>query len=390
MSELNEKYWDKETWKSFVREQIIPLRISAGKLIEFWNQLHDKIHDVPFTEIEKDDALKTILLGGVTSEGEYSARSLALFYKNFFGACILQPKIVVVNLKQGIFPKVAGIVEESTFVKFVKYIHEQTDKILECAYQNSLVESAKETPAVNFDEVIKEPEKVADLIKEFYDGVLKITVNHNQLMLFIFTIRKITRRYLEAAYPELKDADKFENLRAVSGLDKYFEPDVQENEIRKDYCIWYLPESSMGGLVCKLNAIVWYSFEHEDLRNKLEFLFSKVPHSFEDWVERTKRTIGTGIFPDCRGRDDFHAFNINRGLLTTCRIHSYNVSESNISYLKLLDDLSPKIFVGYIRISFSNKNDAYYSSPREELEVQCIPDNMKSGKLSEIVKLLSA
>lgn len=75
------EYWNKETWNTFINDYIVPLKTSADTLIGYWNYLTERVDGVQFEDM--DDALKPILLGGVTSNGEYSARSLAMFYKMF-------------------------------------------------------------------------------------------------------------------------------------------------------------------------------------------------------------------------------------------------------------------------------------------------------------------
>lgn len=72
MNEID--YSDKGKWKKFVEDYIIPLRGSTDALVEYWNYLKEEIDCVPFNEIEnkKDENFKTILLGGVKENGDYS------------------------------------------------------------------------------------------------------------------------------------------------------------------------------------------------------------------------------------------------------------------------------------------------------------------------------
>jgi hypothetical protein len=85
---MNLNYADRGKWKKFVEDYVIPLRDSADALVEYWNYLKEKIDSVPFNEIEteKDENFKKILIGGVKENGDYSERSLALFYSKFFSA----------------------------------------------------------------------------------------------------------------------------------------------------------------------------------------------------------------------------------------------------------------------------------------------------------------
>ncbi|MFQ6063128.1 MAG: hypothetical protein ACE5J9_08145, partial [Methanosarcinales archaeon] len=175
MTEL--AYWNKETWQNFINDYIVPLKTSADSLIEYWNYLKERVDGARFEDM--DDALKTILLGGVTSNGEYSARSLAKFYKMFFGA-FSDVQVLIIAQKERVTPDVVGKVEESIFIKFVKSVSDNTGRILEFAYQNDLIDSPEVSiPEVRFDDLLGSPEKVVELIKAFYDNAIKITVNYN-------------------------------------------------------------------------------------------------------------------------------------------------------------------------------------------------------------------
>ncbi len=60
-----------------------------------------------------------ILLGGVKEDGDYSERSLALFYHKFFGARISNLQEYLISQKGGVTSQVTAIVEESEFMRFV-------------------------------------------------------------------------------------------------------------------------------------------------------------------------------------------------------------------------------------------------------------------------------
>ncbi|MFQ6119736.1 MAG: hypothetical protein ACE5KE_07600 [Methanosarcinales archaeon] len=49
----------------------VPLNNSASILVDYWNYLHRRVNGMQVDDM--NDALKTILLGGVTSNGEYYA-----------------------------------------------------------------------------------------------------------------------------------------------------------------------------------------------------------------------------------------------------------------------------------------------------------------------------
>jgi len=379
MNEID--YSDKGKWKKFVEDYIIPLRGSTDALVEYWNYLKEEIDCVPFNEIEnkKDENFKTILLGGVKENGDYSERSLALFYHKFFGARLSNLQEYLISQREGVTSQVTGAVEESEFMKFVKNISEKTKAIVESASQNGLIDAIDlETSKIDFDEFIKEPEKVAELIKDFYNNALKITVNYNPYTLFLWTIRKITRRYLETAYPELREEEKFEALKSFVGLEKYFEPEIEEKtendkKVKRDYTIWHLPENSFGGRVCGLNEVIWEYLGKEDFRKDLDFLFERVIDLRADFMERVKKAINDCKFPEYVRISDKHKMYVPRSggsydylstyiytisgiILSSFRYSGYSTSgnynhreeECSINLLQLFDDLSPLLFAGII------------------------------------------
>ena len=236
-------YSGRSLWREFIKEYVIPLKELSEILIGYWKFLGDKINDKPVDELIEDESIKAILLGGVGEDGEYSERSLALFYKKFFGV-YTDVKAIVEHLK--LTPNAKGTIEKSMLISLAEEILKIINEIINLAQQNQILEDSCINMNVNFEELINNPEKVATIIKEFYEHILKVTINYNQKTLFLWTIRKVTRGYLVTAYPEFKDEENFEELRRTVGLERYFEPEIKEKtekdrEIKRDYTIWYLP-----------------------------------------------------------------------------------------------------------------------------------------------------
>ena len=377
-----EKFTEKEEWKKFVREYVMPLNNSTENLVRYWEYLQKRIHNEPIEEIEKDENLKTILFGGIKENGDYSDRSLALFYSKFFGARLSNLQEYLISRKEGVTPQVTGAIEESEFMKFARSISEKTNTIRKSAYENGLIDTVdSEVPEIDFDKIIKESKKVVELIKDFYDNALKITVNYNQYTLFLWTIRKITKKYFDAAYPELKDKSKFDALKNIVGLEKYFEPKIEERiendrKVKRYYTVWHLPDNSFGGIVCELNEVIWEFLGKEDFRKDLEFLFSGVVDLKKDFKEKAERTINNWKFPDYIEKGESHAskhkYTISRIIISEHSLSVYTnydhpwseyrwtgsgtvrarwLTESkkcNIPLLTLFDDISPALFLGVI------------------------------------------
>ena len=391
---MTNEYSDKNEWKKFISDYIIPLRDSADALVEYWNYLKEEIDSVPFNEIEteKDENFKRILLGGVNENGDYSERSLAFFYSTFFGARLSNLQEYLISQKERVTSQVTGAVEESEFMKFVENIKEKTNAILKSASQNVLTDAVdSETPEVDFEALLEAPEKVAELIKDFYNKTLEITVNYNQHTLFLWTIRKITRKYLETAYPELQE-EKFDAFKSIVGLEKYFEPEIEETtendkKVKRNYTIWHLPDNSFGGKVCELNDVVWAYLGNEAYRKDLAFLFENVPDLEREIVDRAKAAIGNwkrieGL--KFEKRDDISTYTLKISgiriaeywnMYSPNTTASYEHHESNVSVLDFFDNISTPMFLG----CFSMCRGEEYSGGYEKGDLVCVESDVLGG-----------
>jgi hypothetical protein len=386
---------DKDEWKRYVRDYIIPLRDSADALVGYWNYLTGEIDNVSFNEIEteKDENFKKILLGGIREDENYSERSFAVFYSTFFGARLSNLQEYLISQKEGVTSQVTVVVEESEFMKFVENIKEKTSAILESASQNGFTDAVNsELPEADFGALLEDPEKVIELVEALYNKSFKITVNYNQHTLFLWTIRKITRRYLEAAYPELQEEEKFDALKSFVGLDTYFEPEIEERTendrtVKRDYTIWHLPDNSFGGLICGLNDSVWEYLDKESFRTDLSILFDGVVDLKGEFMTRAKAAIGNwkrieGL--KFEKRDDISTYtlkisgiriagywNMNSPNTTA----SYEHHESNVSVLDFFDNISTPMFLG----CFSMCRGEEYSGSYEKGDLVCVESDVLGG-----------
>jgi len=385
MNEID--YSDKEEWKRFVEDYVIPLRDSVDALVGYWSYLKDEIDKVSFSEIEteKDENFKKILLGGVTESGEYSEQSLALFYNTFFGVRLSNLQEYLISQKEGVTSQVTGTVEESEFMKFVENIKEKTNAILESASQNGLTDAVdSELPEADFEALLEDPEKVTELIEALYNKTLKITVNYNQYTLFLWTIRKITRRYLEAAYPGLQVEEKFDALKSIVGLAKYFETEIEEKtendrKVKRNYTIWHLPDDSFGGKVCELNEIVWEDLEKENFRKDLSILFDSVVDLKGEFMTRAKAALGNwqrieGLKFEKKSYDRDYNLKISGiriaeywNTYSPNTTYAYERHGSNISVLDFLDKISPPMLLGCFSICTGKE----YSGGYEKGDLVC-------------------
>ncbi|MDI6811494.1 MAG: hypothetical protein QMD80_07495 [archaeon] len=351
-------YADKGEWKKFVEDYVIPLRDSAEALVEHWRYLKREIEGVEIDGMEED--LKKILLGGVDDEGNYLEFSVAKFYKDFFGVSLSVelPKYVTA-VKEGATKGIKGMVQAQTYypgakathsIKFILDVAEQTKKIANIALSKGIIDTAAgSSSGIKHEELLMNPEAVVEDIGDFYNRCAKIAPNYNDYSLFILTIRSITRRYLEEAYPQFKD--KFSELQPFFGLVPLFEPNIEDRTRKAEYTIWYLPEGSFGGEIRKLYEMVWdYSSKFKDL---LLQYFEGITDLKKEFIEDAKISVTgtiTEIFKIERLLSSRHTLTFHGQWISSIEPYSYNLKEPT-SLMHVLDDVMPFLFVGLVNIT---------------------------------------
>ena len=359
-------YADKEEWAKFIRENIIPLRDSAEFLVNYWEYLRRRMDGVYIDAMDED--YKSLVLGGVSEEGAYLEGSVAKFYRDFFGVSLnVELPQYVSAVKEGLTKGIMAVVSESLFVRFASEVATQTRKIEHIALSKEIigiVEHPKEdVRGEEFDALVRKPDEVIKLIEEFYNKCARITPNYNEHSLFILTIRTITRRYLEEAYPEFKE--KFEELRSFFGLKPLFTPKIEESEMKQKYTIWHLPEGSFGGEIKKLYEIVWDY--NSKLKELLSQYFEEIVDLKEEFFEMAKNSVALSSETLNVGKllsEIFHLDAVNplqvelwhyyydysRGYRRREIGNILNV-ERPVPLTEVLDEISPFLFAGLINIS---------------------------------------
>jgi len=83
------RYWDKDSWKEFFGEEVLPLYKSALTLVHLWNELRNRAHGRYLSEVIRDiPNLELALVGGTSPSGKYEENSLALAFKDLLGASV--------------------------------------------------------------------------------------------------------------------------------------------------------------------------------------------------------------------------------------------------------------------------------------------------------------
>jgi len=298
-------YADKAEWRRFVNEYIVPLRYSAEVIVNRREYLRRRIDEL-----------------GVSG--------------------------IVDNFKMFFF----GEVSESPFINFVSEVAMQTKKIENIASSKGIIE--EHSTAVEHEEgdFVRKPEEVIKLVENFYNNCAKITPNYNEHSLFILTIRTITRRYLEAAYPEFKE--RFEDLRQFFGLEPLFTPKLKDSETKQKYTIWHLPEGSFGGEIKKLYEIIWDY--NRKLKEHLSQYFDGIVDLKKEFFEMAKNSIHSSEILNVNSLishesrlDVSEPFRIDFYWDYQYRFKLLEV-ERPVTLVEVLNEISPFLFAGLINI----------------------------------------
>ena len=348
-------YTNKDEWKNYIRNYVIPLWEKANVLKEFYENLKNEFQSSQLNEVNKKDL--PLLLGGVVPKGEeiYKKNSLAKFYNKFFGLKLsdIQSWMLGGELA-GIQPKV--IVEETSFVRFVNDIYKWTNIALS---NQTLVEFAERS--INYIELKEDSNKLKELVKDFYQAVLNISVNYNYGTFFLWSIKQITYRFMKAAYPRIDQIKDF--LENEFGLEpfKWNAPFGEDSGLSKEYMIWCWPEyntasdkkgqcgpeytqrRSFGGSICVLNEIIW-RYLTRNSPTELEKVFTEYFSFFsdlrEEYVNKIKDKLSGKVYSNI----------YYKGLMAA--EDRYRVGEANLTIMQMIDEISPYLFTGLAKIAY--------------------------------------
>ena len=309
-------YADKAEWRRFVNEYIVPLRYSAEVIVNRREYLRRKIDELGVSGIVDN-------------------------FKMFF----------------------LGEVSESPFIKFVSEVAMQTKKIENIASSKGIIEEHPTAVEHKEGDFVRKPEEVIKLVENFYNNCAKVTPNYNEHSLFILTIRTITRRYLEAAYPEFKE--RFEELRQFFGLEPLFTPKLEDSEMKQKYTIWHLPEGSFGGEIKKLYEIIWDY--NSQLKEHLSQYFDGIVDLKKEFFEMAKNSIPSSeilyvehlisheseLDVNDPFRINFHykheTYDYLEHRKSIYRLRLLKV-ERPVTLVEVLNEISPSLFAGLINI----------------------------------------
>lgn len=337
-------YTDREYWRKYIEDFVIPLWENTILIIGYFDQLKFEFNNIPLNDVI-EDYKKSLLLGGINPDIEelYTQNSLAKFYSRFFGLRLKDQKSWISQQRFGESLTDINIeVIETEFIKFVKEISGILDDGLR--YQN-LIEFPPEG-IINYDEFNKDPIKVKDLISDFYQNLLKISLIQNYGTFFICSINQITYKWMQAAYPRIdKIIDFLQEQFELIEL-QWRNPIKPESKVFKEYTFYCFPEynpkntgKSFGGAICKLNEYFLLSHS-EELKNTLNIIFGNIPDFRQEYNGRIKSQL-----PDHWNKSIYY-----KGLMAS--YYRGGIDESNETVMEMLDENMPFLFTHLIKIDY--------------------------------------
>jgi len=237
------RYWDRDSWAEFFRQEVLPLYESALTIARLWSELRKSTHDRLLSDVLREaPSLELAFAGGTSLPDRYEEDSLALAYKELLGASV--------NLREYYFlkqlgkePKTPCRVEKTLPVSYADRIAVLLERALTRAGELGLIaqselQSAGESSARAAKEVLERPELISERFAEFLNRALSLTVNHSGHMRFVWHMRKIPKKYIHELYPETKKPEVFRFLQQLLGMSEFVVPQVEDPEIADSYTIF--------------------------------------------------------------------------------------------------------------------------------------------------------
>ena len=340
------EYTNKEEWKNYIQQYVIPLWGDAWLLKEYWEELKNEFDSLPFDEVKEED--KPLLLGGIVQGKEeiYTKNSLAKFYTKFFGLKLkdIQPWILQSQTGEAL-TEISVEVVETEFIKFVKEVF----NLLDYGLMHQQIITNYQEPEHNYEELKRNPNKVKNLITNFYQDLLNISLNYNYGTFFLCSINQITYRYMKAAYPRIDEVlDFLINEFGLTELD-WNNPIKPNTKTYKEYTIYCFPEynpnnkgKSFSGAICTLNEMIWREFSYSsEIKNTLGMLFGNIPNLKEEFRERIKSRLP----------ERYYSWIYFKGISASERSYA-DAEAGSKTIMDMLDENSPFLFTNLIKIDY--------------------------------------
>ena len=297
------------SWESFLHEHIVRLNAFSKTIYDIIEQAQ-KFNNKSYADL--NGFFKEALIAGLKGNGMYSENALAKFFEDIIGISFEDPKLYVELLRNEETRNRAEIdskikIERTAFSTLVRIIYELTEVILEKAKNSGFNLEKKHVE-------IKKPEDLVYITKEFLELAINTTINRNKFALFAWTLRKITKRYLEKAYPSIdknllnflgvRQLRKFKNEKySIYGYPDYFSEyryqvnpeggSIHANGIihisEYRYFLSYGDPKTVGGSLCRLTDTIFTFLKHKNFT--LNKWFRGIPNEEQRYMERALKSL---------------------------------------------------------------------------------------------------
>lgn len=380
--EISFDCWDRKEWKKYIEKYIIPIRINADKVLNFWNYLADNYSGIPITDIKENKELLKKILGGITEKGDYRSRSCASFYSIFFGLKLENVVSYIRNKEEIIEIDVSLKVDRTEIINFIGELIDFCDKILDSAWNVGIIETSElKKSEIDVDLLMQSNEKVISIIGQLYKHILEFTVNYNEKTRFLWTIRKNTKRIICFQYKKLGENNNFKLVKDIIGLSIYYSPQLDKKskiakELITEYTIWQLIKNQFGYNICVLNDFIFENFKEKKsvygqysenlIWECFKFIIPRIKHFEKEYYDYVSNKLYTWKIPDyintmekrVRSGKPYwhHEYKIDNVFLTEDHVIPSHADKSSriendnlgISFLDFLDEISPGLFTGLL------------------------------------------
>lgn len=373
------RYWDVKAWKGYIKEYVRPIHESTATLLKLRDELSPYIGSSLNSVREADERLLPFFIGGIDEDGNYWERSLAKLIRLMFGIYV-EPRefsgTVAMAGEEGF--REVKVIEEEEKLSFLRLIR-GLNKFSGDALQKAGIE-VEEPETV--DEILQNPNKLLDVLKELYKACISFSANHNYYTLFIVSTASIHWGYLLTAYPKLYE--HFEKIRDFLGLEPIFAPETDS----KYYTIWGHRAGGIADDLYGMQMGLWAFFDFEDLlkdskeiEEVFKYITSKPENLTEEYLKRTKALVREEEISFSKNKDSrFYLKNkyrlTIRGLWITSwpnefLINTYpaeskryiierEYSKPKIPLIDFLDRISPWLFLGLSALTKTEREDELY------------------------------
>jgi len=372
------RYWDVKAWKQYIQQNIAPLYSITTTLLEVRDEFTPYIGNSLDVIANSRRELLPFLAGGI-KDGDYSKYSLAKLTRLIHGLYVDPREFssAVSSLgEEGLSEIVvkAEKKENSVFLRLISGINRLSGHVLELTDIGS-----SEISIHSSDEIIKQPEKILDVLKEFYRFSISLSANHNYYTFFIVSTRGTHWRVLREGYHKLEE--NLDEIKEFLGLEEIFIPETGKEDVQRDYTIWSHSGDSIADSIYSMQIGLWGRFNFEvvtGINKPIEDALRYITKNPEDLAKGHIRLVKDAL-GDPRemhiGNERFYpkdSYDLkigglwitdwpNETLISDAKFTNATgvardviISEHSkpkLSFIEFLDQLGPYLFTGYGEIS---------------------------------------